>query len=183
MIKKILLAIVILVVLTAGVFAVVVAMQPADYSVQRTATFNAPASTVFAQVNDFHAWKAWSPWEKLDPNAKTTFGGPTAGTGATYSWDGNDDMGAGQMTITKSHPSDLIEIKLEFFRPHASVCKTEFTFKENGSQTAVTWTMSGEKDFTSKAFCLFMDMDKMVGGDFEKGLTSMKSIVESKTNK
>lgn len=178
MIKKILLLAVVVIVLGIAIFAVVVAMQPSHYQVQRSATMNAPAAVVFNQVNDFHKWDAWSPWAKLDPNMKTTHEGPPAGTGAVYSWIGNSDVGEGKMTITDSKPSELVKIKLEFIKPFAASSDTVFAFKPQGNQTAVTWTMDGENNFIGKAFCLFMNMDKTVGGDFEKGLAQMKAVAE-----
>jgi hypothetical protein len=178
MIKKILLLAVVVVVVGIAAFAVVVALQPSHYQVQRSATMNAPAAVVFNQVNDFHKWDAWSPWAKLDPNMKTTHEGPAAGTGAVYSWVGNSDVGEGKMTITDSKPADLVKIKLEFIKPFAATSDTVFTFRPQGNQTAVTWTMDGENNFIGKAFCMFMNMDKMVGGDFEKGLAQMKTVAE-----
>ncbi len=161
------------------VFAVVVAMQPADFRIVRTATISAPPPAVFSQVNDFHKWIAWSPWEKLDPALKRTYDGAPEGTGAVYSWVGNKKVGEGRMTLTESRPSDLVRIKLEFIKPFKATHTTEFTFQPEGGQTLVTWSMTGRNNFMSKAFCLFMNMDKMVGGDFEKGLASMKSVVEA----
>ena len=175
MLKKLLIVFVALV----AVFAAIVALQPAEYRVVRTATLSASPAAVFAQVNDFHQWEAWSPWAKLDPAAKNTFEGPPAGVGAVFMWAGNDKVGEGRMTLTESHPNDLIRIKLDFIKPFASTCATEFTFKPEGNQTAVTWTMSGRKNFISKAFCMFMNMDKMVGGDFERGLAQLKSVAEA----
>ena len=161
------------------IFLVIVAMQPADYRVVRTASIAAPPDKVFAQVNDFHNWEAWSPWVKIDPAAKFTYDGPQAGVGAIFAWTGNKEVGEGRMTLTESHLSDLIRIKLEFIKPFPSTCLTEFTFKPEGKDTVVTWAMSGTKNFMSKAVCMFMNMDKMVGGDFEKGLASMKSVSET----
>ncbi len=178
MIKKILLYGIVAIVLIIAIFCVVVAMQPARYTVERSATINAPAPAVFAQVNDFHKWQAWSPWEKLDPNMKKEFSGAAAGNGAVYSWVGNDQVGEGRMTITESHPSDLIKIKLEFIKPWAATNATDFTFTPQGNQTNVKWTMVGEKNFIAKAIMMFMDMDKMVGTDFEKGLAQMKTVAE-----
>ena len=178
MIKKILLLAVVVIVLGIAIFAVVVAMQPSHYQVQRSATMIAPAAVVFNQVNDFHKWDAWSPWAKLDPNMKTTFEGPPAGTGAVYRWTGNSDVGEGKMTITDSKPGELVKIKLDFIKPFAATSDTVFTFKPQGNQTAVTWTMDGENNFIGKAMCLFMNMDRMVGGDFEKGLAQMKAAAE-----
>lgn len=176
--KKILLGALLVIVLIVLIFCVVVAMQPATYHVERSATINASASAVFAQVNDFHKWDAWSPWSKLDPAMKTTYEGASSGTGAIYSWSGNDQVGEGRMTITESRPSDLIKIKLEFIKPFAATNATTFTFKPQGNQTAVTWTMDGNNNFIGKAASLFMNMDKMVGTDFEKGLAQMKTIAE-----
>jgi hypothetical protein len=179
MIKKILLYGIVVIVLIIAIFCVVVAMQPAHYTVERSATINAPAPVVFAQVNDFHKWQAWSPWEKIDPNMKKEFSGAAAGNGAVYSWAGNNDVGEGKMTITDSHPSDNIKIKLEFVKPFTATNATDFTFTPQGNQTNVKWTMSGDNNFVAKAFSMFMNMDKMVGGDFEKGLAQMKTVSEA----
>jgi polyketide cyclase/dehydrase/lipid transport protein len=134
-------------------------------------------------VNDFHNWEAWSPWAKLDPAAKATFEGPSAGTGAIFKWAGNKEVGEGSMTITESRPSDLIRIKLEFLRPFEATNSAEFTFKPEGNRTAVTWSMEGKNNFIAKAVCLFMNMDKMVGGQFEQGLAQMKDVVEAAPKK
>ena len=156
-----------------------IATRPDDFRVTRSTTITAPPAAVFAQVNDFHNWDAWSPWAKLDPACKNSFDGPAAGQGAIFSWDGNKKVGAGRMTVTESQPPELIRIHLEFLRPFKANNTTEFTFKAQGDQTAVTWSMFGKNNFISKAFGLFMDCDKMVGKDFEKGLASLKSIAES----
>jgi hypothetical protein len=161
------------------IFVVVVAMQPSDFKVERSATMRAPAPAAHAQVNDFQNWRAWSPWEKIDPVLKRSYEGPKAGTGAIYAWQGNGDVGEGRMTITESKPGELVRIKLEFFKPFAATNTAEFSFKPAGSDsTSVTWTMTGRNNFLSKAMCLFVDMDKMVGGMFEQGLTQMKTVVE-----
>jgi uncharacterized protein YndB with AHSA1/START domain len=176
MLKKILLGLVVVIV----VFVIIVAVQPSEYRIERSAAMNAPPADVFAQVNDFHNWEAWSPWAKLDPNAKNTFEGPTSGTGAIFTWSGNDQVGEGRMTIIESRPNELIRIKLDFVKPFESTCTTEFTFKPDGKQTVVSWSMFGHNGFVAKAFCLFMNMDKTLGGEFEKGLANMKAVVEPK---
>ena len=140
---------------------------------------SAPPAAVFAQVNDFHNWEAWSPWAKLDPAAKNSFEGAAAGTGAIFKWAGNKEVGEGIMTITVSRPSDLILIKLEFLKPFPAISTTEFTFKPEGNQTVVSWSMAVKKNFMAKAMGLFVNCNKMVGGQFEKGLASMKSVVEA----
>ncbi len=160
-------------------FLGIVAIQPSDFRIARSANIAAPPDVVFAQVNDFHNWEAWSPWAKLDPAVKNTFEGSSSGTGAKFSWAGNDKVGEGRMTITESHPSDLIRIKLEFLKPWEATSTTEFTFKPEGDQTKATWTMFGERSFMEKAVCLFMNMDKMLGGEFDKGLAQIKAIAES----
>jgi hypothetical protein len=143
----------------------------------------ASPAAVFAQVDDFHKWEAWSPWAKLDPQAKNAYDGAASGVGAGFSWDGNDQVGKGRMTITQSTPSESIRIKLEFEKPYKDSSEVLFTFKPEGDKTAVTWSMSGENDFVSKAMCLLMDMEAMVGGQFEKGLASIKAIVEATAGK
>ena len=179
MLKKILLAVAVIILL----FVIVVAMQPADFRITRSTTIAAPAETVFAHVNDFHKWDAWSPWAKLDPAMKQSYEGSAAGTGAIYTWDGNKDVGTGRMTLTESRSNELVRIKLEFLKPFAAVNDTEFTFKPEGNQTAVTWSMTGKNNFIAKAFSLIMNMDKMVGGDFEKGLAQMKTLAEAEGKK
>jgi uncharacterized protein YndB with AHSA1/START domain len=175
MFKKILLAIVAVIV----VFLVVVSLQPSDFRVERSAVVAAPPEAVFAQVNDFHNWAAWSPWSKMDPDMKTTYSGPDAGTGARYAWSGNSKVGEGSMTITESRPAEYIAIDLEFLKPFKAKNLTEFTFTPAEGGTQVVWAMSGKNNFISKAVCMFMDMDKMVGGDFEKGLAALKAKAET----
>jgi hypothetical protein len=158
---------------------IIVAMQPADFRITRTATISAPPAVVFAQVNDFSRWQNWSPWAKLDPAAKSTFEGPATGTtGATFRWAGNNQVGEGRMTITESLPSDLVRIELEFLKPFKATNTTEFTFKPEGNQTVVSWSMFGKNNLIGKAMGLFMDCDKMLGGQFEQGLANMKAAAE-----
>jgi hypothetical protein len=125
MIKKIVLGLLMFIVL----FLVVVALQPAEYRVTCNTIVAASPPDIFLQVNDFHNWEKWSPWAKLDPGMKQTFEGPASGKGAIYRWTGDKKVGEGQMTITESHPNDLIGINLEFIKPFASIALTEFTFK------------------------------------------------------
>jgi len=178
MIKKILLA---LVVLIAG-FAGVVAMQPSEFRVSRQATIAAPPGAVFAQVNDFHKWEAWSPWAKLDPNAKNTFEGPPAGQGSVFKWVGDSNVGEGSMTLTESQPSERIRIRLDFVKPFAGTSDVEFTFQPQGEQTVVTWSMHGHNNFIGKAISLFMNCDKMIGANFDEGLANIKKVVEAPKN-
>ena len=176
MLVKILIGVAVVVVALAAY----VATRPSEFAVTRSASFAAPAPAVFAQVNELRKWHAWSPWARKDPNAKETYDGPAAGAGAIMSWAGNNEVGEGRMTIVESRPAELVRFKLEFFKPFAATNSAEFTFKEDGGRTAVTWTMRGKNSFIGKAMCLVFDMDKMVGGDFDKGLAGIRQIVEAK---
>jgi hypothetical protein len=160
------------------VFVVVVAVQPSEFRVARTATIDATPAEVYEQVNDFHNWQEWSPWAKLDPAAKNSFEGPSSGTGAIFRWSGNNEVGEGSSTITESRESELVRIKLDFVRPFAGTNDVAFTFKPVGDQTAVTWSMSGQKNFMAKAIGLFMDCEEMCGTQFDQGLSNMKAVVE-----
>ena len=130
-----------------------------------------------------HQWQEWSPWAKLDPAAKVSFDGPASGKGASFAWAGNMEVGVGRMTVTESHPSDLIRFQLDFEKPMKGTNIAEFTFKLEGAQTAVTWTMSGKNGFVAKAFGLIVNCDKMVGGQFEKGLATLKTLTEAEPKK
>lgn len=164
-------------------FVALVATRPDTFTVQRDATLPVMPDVAFALVNDFHRWPEWSPWDKRDPNQKTTHSGAEAGTGAVYAWVGNDDVGEGRMTIEESKVNELVRINLEFMRPMQSASITTFTFKPVEGGTQVTWNMSGPHNFMSKAMCLFMDMDQMVGKDFERGLASLKTAAEAEAKK
>jgi uncharacterized protein YndB with AHSA1/START domain len=164
-----------LAVIVAGL-VVLVAMQPTDFRITRSATIPAPPSVVFEEVNDFHKWEAWSPWAKMDPAATNTFAGPPSGVGAIYTWAGNNKVGEGKMTLLESRPSQLIRIQLEFLKPFQATNIAEFTFAPAGNGTLVTWSMTGKNNFMSKAFVLLMNCDKMVGGQFEKGLQNLSEV-------
>ncbi len=177
--KKVVLAISIVLALAIAALAAVIAYQPEDFTVTRSAEFSAPPDKVFTHINDFHNWEAWSPWAKMDPGMTTTYSGPSAGPGASYGWEGNSEVGKGTMKIIESLPNESVKIDLEFLEPFAAKHLTEFTLRPAASCTNVTWTMSGKNDFIAKAFCLVVDMDKMLGSDFEKGLAQLKNTVES----
>jgi hypothetical protein len=161
------------------IFIIVAAMQPSDFSVTRTGTIAAPASAVFAHVNNLQKWEAWSPWAKLDPDARNSFEGPASGIGAIMRWAGNNKVGQGSMTIMESGPDKFIRFKLEFLKPFAATNTAEFSFNSENDQTTVTWTMYGKSNFKSKAIGLIMNCEKMVGGQFEKGLANLKSVAEA----
>jgi hypothetical protein len=184
MLKKVVLVLGIVVV---GLLAVI-ATRPDTFKVERSTVIAAPPPVAWNQVNDFHNWVAWSPWEKLDPNMKKTFDGPASGTGAIYSWVGNDKVGEGRMTILDSKPGERVVIKLEFLKPMEAASTTTFTFTsqgktDKGEATQVHWAMEGSNNFVAKAMQLFMSMDSMVGKDFEKGLAQLKTAAETEEQK
>ena len=174
MFLKILLAFV----LALAILGVVVAMRPSTYHVERSTTIAAPPEVVFAIVNDFHNFQIWSPWAKIDPAMKQEISGAPAGKGAVYTWSGNDQAGAGKMTLTRSEPNRKVGIDLEFTRPYVSTSTIDLDLKPQGSGTSVVWSMDGRSNFLLKAIGLFSSMDKMVGPDFERGLTNLKSAAE-----
>jgi uncharacterized protein YndB with AHSA1/START domain len=158
---------------------IVIALQPAAFRIERSTTIAAPPSDVFARINDLHQMQDWSPWAKLDPDCKLTFSGPQAGTGCSYIWSGNSKVGEGTMTIIESRPSELVHARIDFRKPFSATNVAEFAIQPTGEGTRVTWSMTGRKNFIMKGFGLFMDMDKAIGKDFEKGLSQLKTLSES----
>jgi uncharacterized protein YndB with AHSA1/START domain len=156
-----------------ALLSVVIALQPGEFEVKRSLVMQAPPAAVFAEVEDFHHWAHWSPWEKLDPSMQKHFSGPPSGVGTSYHWVGNDQVGEGRMTIVGALAPSKIEIKLEFMEPWQATNPTSFTFEPEGTGTRTTWAMKGKNNFVSKAFHLVMDMDALVGADFEKGLAAL----------
>jgi hypothetical protein len=176
MIINILIALAVIVAL----FITVVALRPADFRITRSTTISAPPEAAFAQVNDLHRWQEMSPYAKLDPEAKHTFGGPRTGIGATLAWAGNSKVGEGRLTIIESRPNELVRMKLEFLKPFRATNTAEFAFRREADQTKATWSMFGKSKFMCKAMGLFMNMDKMCGSQFEEGLANMKAIAEAR---
>jgi hypothetical protein len=161
------------------VLVAIIIVQPSEYHVSRTLSMAAPVPDIFAQVNDFHRWDAWSPWAKLDPAAKVSFEGPAAGKGAIFAWSGNSKVGEGRMTLLESVPDSLVRTRTDFVKPFVGSSYSEFVLRPQGGGTAVSWTIFGENDFIGKAMCLIISMDKMLGGEMEKGLASIKRVVEA----
>jgi uncharacterized protein YndB with AHSA1/START domain len=171
--KKVLIAAAGLAVLAVLAVAGVAATRPDRFRVERSLAMAAPPAGVYARIADFRAWEGWSPWARLDPSMKVTYGGAAAGPGATYAWAGDDRVGSGRMTITAAEPPARIAIRLEFLEPFEETAETVFALAPEGSGTRVTWTMAGESSFVGKVMGLFMDMDQMIGKDFEKGLAQL----------
>ncbi|HTO79706.1 MAG TPA: SRPBCC family protein [Methylocystis sp.] len=169
-----------LIVVALGGVIALASLKPNVFSVSRSAVIDAPAESVFARLVDFHAWKDWSPWARLDPNAKESFEGPESGVGSSMAWSGNRKVGAGKMTILECVRDELLRLKLDFERPLRGTRAASFELRPEGDATRLTWTMNGRNDFQAKLFSLFVDLDKLIGGDFEQGLANLKALVEEK---
>jgi len=169
---------IIVVLLIAGVL-LTAATRPDTFIVQRTAVIKSPPDKVFPYINDFERWPAWSPWEKKDPAMKRSYGGTKSGKGAKYAWQGNSDVGQGSMEIADSVAPSRVALKLDFVKPFEAHNNVEFLLRpEAGGATQVTWKMQGPLPYFAKVIHLVLDMDKMVGADFEAGLANLKSIAE-----
>ena len=168
------------IVLAAGIAAVIVfaLTKPDTCRVERSLAVKAPADAIYPVVADFHRWTGWSPYEGRDPGMKRTFGGAAQGKGAAYAWDGNNNVGAGQMEILEANTPSKLRIKLDFERPFEGHNTAEFTFVPQGDATLVTWAMYGPAPFLSKIMQVFINMDSMIGKDFEAGLASLKKLTE-----
>ena len=167
-------------VLVAGIAVVLIlaAMKPDQFRISRTAAINAPPEKIFPLINDFKAWPAWSPYETKDPAMKRTYSASSAGKGATYAWDGDSNVGAGNMLITDAPAPSKVALDLNMTRPMIAHNKVELTLMPAGNATTVTWSMHGETPYWAKIFHVFFNMDKMVGGDFESGLAKLKAAAE-----
>jgi len=169
-----------LIVVVVAAILIVAATRPSAFRIERSATIAAPPERIFPMLDDFHRWLEWSPWEKLDPALRRTYGGPASGSGAVYEWEGNKKAGKGRMEITESSPPSKLGINLDFLKPFEAHHKTAFTLTPAGGGTRVSWVMTGDNPFMMRVMTLFMSMDKVVGKDFEAGLANMKVAVEGR---
>jgi hypothetical protein len=168
------------IVFAVGIVAVLVfaLTKPDTFRIERSVAVKAPADAIYPLVADFHRWTGWSPYEGRDPTMKRAFGGTAVGKGATYAWDGNNNVGAGHMEILEANASSKLRIKLDFERPFEGHNTAEFTFAPQGDATLVTWAMYGPAPLMSKVMQVFINMDSMIGKDFEAGLASLKKLTE-----
>jgi len=169
---------VVIVIAIAGIL-IYAATKPDSFRVQRVVLINAPPDKVFPLVNDIKAWTVWSPYEKKDPAMKRTYGAVTAGKGATYAWEGNKEVGQGSMEIVESGPKKIL-IKLDFVKPFEAHNMGEFLLEPKGDSTSVTWATYGPSPYMSKVIGTFMNIDDLIGRDFEKGLADLKAATEKK---
>ena len=173
--------IVVIAIILAVAIAVILglaATKPNTIRVARAIDIKAPAEKIFSLISDFHQWVAWSPYEKKDPAMKRTYGGAVSGNGATYAWDGDKNVGSGRMEILEATAPSRIVIKLDFFTPFEGHNTAEFTMLPQGDGTHVTWLMHGPANFMSRLIQVFINLDNMIGRDFEAGLANLKTITE-----
>ena len=176
MLRKILIAVAVLI----AAVLIYAATRPDTFRVERSAAIKAPPEKVFALLDDFRRWDSWSPWENKDPAMRRTFGGDSkSGTGATYAWEGNSDVGQGRMEIAESVPPSKLRIKLDFVKPFEAHNVVDFTLDPKGETTHVTWAIHGPSPYISKLIGIFCSMDSMIGKDFEAGLAGLKTVAEN----
>jgi uncharacterized protein YndB with AHSA1/START domain len=177
MFETIVIIAIVLAVAIAGVL-ILAATKPEVFRVQRSIAVKAPPDGIFALINDFHQWRSWSPYEDRDPNLQRSYSGAENGTGAVYAWEGNKNVGSGRMEILDASAPAKIVIKLDFFTPFEGHNTAEFTMLPQGDATHVTWLMHGPAPFMNKVMQVFMNLDKMIGRDFEVGLANLKRLTE-----
>jgi uncharacterized protein YndB with AHSA1/START domain len=164
--------------ITIAIVLILAATKPDTFRVRRAATVKAPPERIFSLINDFHQWATWSPWENKDPAMKRIYSRTASGKGAVYGWEGNKNVGSGRMEILESSQPSKIVIKLDFLKPFEAHNTAEFTIVPQGDGTNIIWEMHGPAPFMSKMMQVFMNMDNMIGKDFEIGLANLKRLVE-----
>jgi len=164
--------------IAVAIVLVLAATKPDRFSVQRATTVKALPETIFPLISDFHQWGSWSPYEHKDPAMKRSYSGAASGKGAVYAWDGNKNVGSGRMEILDASAPSKVVIKLDFFTPFEGHNIAEFTMLPQGDATSLTWLMHGPAPFMSKLMQVFMNMDSMIGKDFEVGLANLKGLAE-----
>ncbi len=154
------------------------ATLPDTFRVARAISIKAAPDKVFALISDLRGWSRWSPYEKKDPGMMKRYSGAPNGAGAAFEWQGSQEVGKGRLEITQALPSSKVTMRLHMLAPIEAENDVEFTLETEGDATHVTWSMQGQMPYISKVFSVFIDMDSMIGTDFETGLASLKSIAE-----
>jgi Polyketide cyclase / dehydrase and lipid transport len=172
-------AAILVVVAIAGILAYA-ATLPTSFRVARSATMTAAPDAIFPHINSLRGFKAWEPFSRKDPAIKIAYSGPESGKGAAYTWDGNGDVGQGRVEIADTAPPSRVTMKLDMVKPMEAHNTVVFTLEPKGDATTVTWAMTGDRPYIGKVLDAVLNMDRMVGGEFEKGLAELKSIVEKK---
>ena len=168
----------VVVVLLLAAILIFAATRPDTFRVERSASIEAPPEKIFPLIADFENWRAWSPWERLDPALKRSYSGPRSGKGAAYAWEGNGEVGHGRMEIEQASPPSRIVVKLDFMKPFEAHNVAEYTLERKGDATQVTWAMHGPSPYAAKLMGIFFSMDRMVGSKFDEGLANLKALAE-----
>jgi hypothetical protein len=168
----------VIIIVLVGALLLYAATKPNTFRVQRSANIHASPEKIYGLINDLHEWRAWSPYEKLDPAMKRTLSGADSGKGAIYEWVGNSKVGTGSLEITNSVPSSRVDIKLDMLKPIEGHSLVAFTLQPAGELTEVTWSINGPVPYLGKIMHTLFNMDHMIGGQFEQGLASLKSVAE-----
>lgn len=176
MLKKVILGVLAVLGAAVAVVLLLASSQATDFTIERSKVIAAPPASVYAVMSDLRRFKDWSPWQDLDPSMQTTFTGTPGAVGSAYAWKGNDQVGEGRMTIDAVEENALIGVKLEFLAPFAATNHVDWRLRASGAGTEVKWIMTGKRDFMMKIMCVFMDMDAMVGADFERGLDKLARV-------
>jgi uncharacterized protein YndB with AHSA1/START domain len=171
-------ALIIAVIVAAAYFLIRAAMKPDRFRIARAIRIDAPAAAIYPHIAGMERFKAWSPWQDKDPGMTQTMGGPAEGVGSWMEWSGNGKVGQGRMEVVDAQPPSSLRYKLSFLKPMKAENMAEFTLAESGGGTDVTWAMTGDSPFISKLMDAVMNMDKLVGRDFEAGLAKLKQVAE-----
>lgn len=183
MLKKVLLGFTVFLILVIGGFVLYISTRPDTFVVQRSTEIKSTPAAIYPFIADFHHWANWSPYEHLDPKMEKSYDGKESGLGAKYNWEGNEKVGAGKMEIIEAAPPSKVAIRLDFSKPFEGHDVAEFTLVPKGEETSVTWSMRGPSSFMMKFAGMFMNMDEMLGKDFESGLENLKNLAEKKDSK
>jgi uncharacterized protein YndB with AHSA1/START domain len=175
---EILAIIAVILAIAIAIVLILAASKPARFSVQRATSVKAPPEKIFPLISDFHQWRSWSPYEDKDPAMKRSYSGADSGTGAVYGWEGDKNVGSGRMEILDASAPSKVVIKLDFLKPFEAHNTAEFTMLPQGDATDVIWLMHGPAPFVSKLMQVFMNIDNMIGKDFEVGLANLKRLTE-----
>lgn len=168
-------------VVLVGAFVAYVASRPSAFRIERSQRIRGGADAIFARIDNLREFNTWNPFAAADPAAQIVYSGPSRGVGASYEWDSTGRSGKGRMTIVESQAPRKVIMRLEFLRPFVATNTAEFSLASEGSVTDVTWAMTGTYGFVHKLFGIVFNSDKMVGGEFAKGLASLKNLVEARS--
>lgn len=160
-------------------FAIYVAVQPNDFSFNRSKVINAPTEVIYNTVNEFKEWPRFSPWLEQDTMAQISYGEKTSGIDASYSWNG-EILGVGSMTTLNTVENSSIDQRIDFIEPFETTSNVNWSFEPESNGTKVTWSMSGDQDFMTKLFVAISgSIEDNTAPDFERGLFKLDSIVQS----